>query len=142
MPRKYVDYSKTYVYQLTCKTSNNNAASKEAPLDSYISYTTNIIQRKYKHKREALDSRHHRSKLYECIRKNGGWTNWKCMILEECSCSNETQARERANFYITKMKPNLNDEKMDETSKESVLGVPENEPNILNLKKQNALIYS
>jgi len=136
MPRKYVDYSKTYVYQLTCKTSNNNAASKEAPFDSYISYTTNIIQRKYKHKRETLDSIHHRSKLYECIRTNGGWSNWKCVILEECSCSNEIQAKERANFYIMKMKPNLNDEKMDEKSKDSVLGVPgisgilENKPNI------------
>jgi hypothetical protein len=45
------------------------------------------------------------------------------VILEECSCSNETQAKERASFYIMKMKPNLNDEKMDEKSKDSVLGV-------------------
>jgi len=61
------------------------------------------------------------------------------VILEECSCSNEIQAKERANFYIMKMKPNLNDEKMDEKSKDSVLGVPgisgisgilENKPNI------------
>ena len=133
MPRKYVDYSKTYVYQLTCKTPSNITTTV---VDSYISYTTNITQRKYKHKREALDSRHHRSKLYDCIRKNGGWTNWKCVILEECSCSNENQASERASFYIMKMKPNLNDEKMDEKSKDSVLGdfgVPGNpgiQPNI------------
>jgi hypothetical protein len=61
------------------------------------------------------------------------------VILEECSCSNEIQAKERANFYIMKMKPNLNDEKMDEKSKDSVLGVfevpgisgiLENKPNI------------
>lgn len=124
MPRKYVDYSKTYVYQLTCKTSNKNT------VDSYISYTTNITQRKYKHKREALDSVHHHTKLYDCIRKNGGWPNWTCIILEECSCSNEFQARERANFYIMKMKPNLNDEKMDEKTKDSVLEVPDFKPNI------------
>lgn len=121
MPRKYVDYSKTYVYQLTYNIPENTTKSKI--LDSYISYTTNITQRKYKHKREALDSIHHQSKLYDCIRKNGGWSNWKCVILEECSCSNENQAKERANFYIMKMKPNLNDEKMDEKSKDSVLGV-------------------
>jgi hypothetical protein len=61
------------------------------------------------------------------------------VILEECSCSNENQAKERANLYIMKMKPNLNDEKMDEKSKDSVLGVlgfpeisdiSENKPNI------------
>ena len=124
MPRKYVDYSKTYVYQLTYNIPENT--TKPKILDSYISYTTNITQRKYKHKREALDSRHHRSKLYDCIRKNGGWPNWKCVILEECSCSNEMEAKERASFYIMKMKPNLNDEKMDEKSKDSVLGVPGN----------------
>ena len=106
MPRKYVDYSKTFVYQLTCKNPEIS--------DSYISYTTNITQRKYKHKRETLDISNHKSKLYDCIRKNGGWTNWKCKILEECSCSNEFLAKERANFYILKINPNLNDEKMDE----------------------------
>ena len=127
MPRKYVDYSKTYVYQLTCKTPSNITTTV---VDSYISYTTNITQRKYKHKREALDSRHHRSKLYDCIRKNGGWTNWKCVILEECSCSNEMEARERASFYIMKMKPNLNDEKMDEKCLNNESGIHDFKPNI------------
>jgi hypothetical protein len=127
MPRKYVDYSKTYVYQLTCKTPNNSTV-----LDSYISYTTNITQRKYKHKRETLDSSY-QTKLYSCIRKNGGWSNWKCLILEECSCNNEIQAKERAYFYIMKMKPNLNDEKMDGqylVNDSGIQGISEFKPNI------------
>ena len=101
MPRKYADYSKTYVYLLTFKTPT-------IP-DSYISYTTNLTQRKYKHKRETLDLSY-QTKLYQCIRKNGGWTNWKCTILEECSCFNENDAKERVNSYISKMKPTLNDD--------------------------------
>ena len=121
MPRKYVDYSKTYVYRLTCK---NSAIS-----DAYISYTTNLTQRKYKHKRETLDLSI-QSKLYECIRMNGGWTNWKCDILAECSCNNEIQAREHANLYIFKMKPNLNDEKMDEKCPNTLFGISEFKPNI------------
>ena len=121
MPRKYVDYSKTYVYRLTCK---NSAIS-----DAYISYTTNLTQRKYKHKRETLDLSIH-SKLYECIRMNGGWTNWKCDILAECSCNNEIQAREQANLYIFKMKPNLNDEKMDEKCPNTLFGISDFKPNI------------
>ena len=140
MPRKYADYSKTYIYQLTCKTPDSKY--------SYISYTTNLTQRKYKHKRETLDSSY-RSKLYDCIRKNGGWSNWRCVILEDCYCSNELQARERASFYIIKMKPNLNDEKMDEKSKDSVQGVlvvpgvqeiPDFKPNILADKVVEAIV--
>jgi hypothetical protein len=115
MPRKYVDYSKTYIYQLTCKTKDIS--------DAYISYTTNLTQRKYKHKRETLDNTY-QTKLYECIRTNGGWGNWKCIILEECSCDNENQAKELANSYIMKMKPNLNDEKMDEKSIDDIPGLP------------------
>lgn len=121
MPRKYVDYSKTYVYLLTCK---NPSIS-----DGYISYTTNLTQRKYKHKRETLDLSI-QTKLYDCIRKNGGWTNWKCTILEECDCNNEIQAKERANFYILKMKPNLNDEKMAEKSFSDITTIPDFKPNI------------
>ena len=140
MPRKYADYSKTYIYQLTCKTPDSKY--------SYISYTTNLTQRKYKHKRETLDSSY-RSKLYDCIQKNGGWSNWRCVILEDCYCSNELQARERASFYIIKMKPNLNDEKMDEKSKDSVQGVqgvqgvqeiPDFKPNILADKVVKAIV--
>jgi len=121
MPRKYTDYSKTYVYRLTCK---NPAIS-----DAYISYTTNLTQRKYKHKRETLDLSI-QSKLYECIRMNGGWTNWKCDILAECACTNEIQAREHANLYIFKMKPNLNDEKMDEKCPNTLFGISDFKPNI------------
>ena len=121
MPRKYTDYSKTYVYRLTCK---NPAIS-----DAYISYTTNLTQRKYKHKRETLDLSI-QSKLYECIRMNGGWMNWKCDILAECACTNEIQAREHANLYIFKMKPNLNDEKMDEKCLNTLFGISEFKPNI------------
>ena len=121
MPRKYVDYSKTYVYLLTCK--------NPTILDGYISYTTNLTQRKYKHKRDTLDLSY-QTKLYECIRKNGGWTNWKCNILEECACNNDFEAKERVNFYIMKLKPNLNDENFDEKSIHEFPNFPDFKPNI------------
>ena len=115
MPRKYTDYSKTYVYLLTCKNPKIS--------DAYISQTTNLTQRKYKHKRETLDLSI-QTKLYDSIRKNGGWTNWNCEILEECACNNENHAKERAHFYILKMKPNLNDEKMAEKSIDEYSDLP------------------
>jgi len=91
--------------------------------DAYISYTTNLTQRKYKHKREALDLSI-QTRLYDSIRKNGGWINWKCEILEDCACNNELQAKERVLFYILKMKPNLNDEKMAEKSIDEYSDLP------------------
>lgn len=91
--------------------------------DAYISYTTNLTQRKYKHKREALDLSI-QTRLYDSIRKNGGWMNWKCEILEECACNSELQAKERVLFYIFKMKPNLNDEKMAEKSIDEYSDLP------------------
>ena len=115
MPRKYADYSNTYVYLLTCKNPKIS--------DAYISQTTNLTQRKYKHKRETLDLSI-QTKLYDSIRKNGGWTNWNCEILEECACNNENHAKERAHFYILKMKPNLNDEKMAEKSIDEYSDLP------------------
>jgi len=121
MPRKYVDYSKTYVYLLTCK--------NPTILDGYISHTTNLTQRKYKHKRDTLDLSY-QTKLYDAIRKNGGWANWKCIILEECACTNDFEAKERVNFYIMKLKPNLNDEKLDEKSIDEFPNFPDFKPNI------------
>jgi len=50
--------------------------------------------------------------------------------LEECSCINETQAKDLANSYIIKMKPNLNDEKMDDKSIEDFPGLQGFQPNI------------
>jgi hypothetical protein len=60
--------------------------------------------------------------------------------LEECACNNESQAKDLANSYIIKIKPNLNDEKMDEKSMdeksmdeksmEYFPGLPDFKPNI------------
>ncbi len=98
-------------------------------LDRYISYTTNLTQRKYKHKRDTLDLSY-KTKLYDSIRTNGGWTNWKCIILEECSCTNDFEAKKRVNFYIMKLKPNLNDEKFDEKSIDEFPNFSDFKPNI------------
>ena len=72
--------------------------------------------------------------------------------MEDCYCSNELQARERASFYIIKMKPNLNDEKMDEKCLDIIPGVqgvqgvqvvqviPDFKPNILADKVVEAIV--
>jgi len=112
MPRKDINYSNTIIYQIMCKNKNVS--------DTYVSYTTNLTQRKYKHKRDSLDMSM-RTRLYDSIRKNGGWENWKCLILEECVCNNECIAKERMNFHILKNKPNLNEEYLNEVSSPSEL---------------------
>ena len=105
MPSKFINQSKTIIYRITCKTKNVS--------DAYISYTTNLTQRKYKHERDSLDLSV-KSRLYDSIRKNGGWKNWNCDILEKCVCDNDSAYKDRMNYYIVKYKPNLNDENVCE----------------------------
>ena len=101
MPRKNIDYSKTIIYRIVCKDVNIT--------DCYVGSTTDFIRRKNQHKN---NTKNYISKselfVYEVIRKNGGWENWNCVILEECVCKNEYLAKERMNFYILKNKPKLN----------------------------------
>ena len=103
MPSKFINQSKTIIYRITCKTKNVS--------DAYISYTTNLTQRKYKHERDSLDMSL-KTPLYDSIRNNGGWNNWTCDILEKCVCNNDSVCKERMDYYISKYNPNLNDENL------------------------------
>ena len=110
MPKRHIDYSRTFIYRLTCKNPDVH--------DSYISFSTNIIQRKYKHKRECLDN-YNQTKLIRHIRKYGGWSNWNFEVIEECVCVNENNAKEQTMKYISKYKPTLNCEFSDDNNNEN-----------------------
>lgn len=101
MPKR-IEPLKIYIYRLTCKSPNVN--------DSYISFTTNIFQRKCKHKRECSDLSN-QDFLYQHIRKYGNWKNWNLEILEECP-NEQPIINERILYFISKFKPNIFDEKV------------------------------
>jgi len=73
------------VYKLTCKDETVN--------DCYIGSTINLISRLAKHKNNCVNknSKKHHLKIYQIIRENGGWHNWKCDVLDELENPTRTQ---------------------------------------------------
>jgi hypothetical protein len=102
MPKNEIDYSNTIIYKITCSDPNIT--------DVYVGHTTNFVQRKHAHKASCLNekSANYKCKLYETIRCNGGWCNWKMEIVNFFNCANHYEARQKEQEYFTLLKANLN----------------------------------
>jgi hypothetical protein len=102
MPKKEIDYSNTIIYKITCKDLLIN--------ETYIGHTTNFIQRKHIHKISCINqqSKNYNCKLYEVIRKNGGWNNWNMEILGLYNCSDHYEARKIEQTFFVSLKTTLN----------------------------------
>jgi hypothetical protein len=128
MPRFPQDFSKTIMYKISC--------NDPTITDVYIGSTTNLKSREAIHKsacNNEFDFRHH-FKLYEVIRENGNWNNWKMEMLEEypCTCSDESSARERS--LINEHNASLNIQIPGRTHKEYYR---DNVEKIIRVSKQN-----
>lgn len=111
---KEKDWSKCVIYQITCKDT--------AVKSSYVGHTVNIYKRTSSHKSKAnnAEMRGAKNKLYEAIRANGGWDNWKVMICEdykECTCDEEARIRER--MWTDKLNTDLNTNRAHVTEAEN-----------------------
>jgi len=77
----------------------------------YVGSTKNFTNRKSKHKGHTNnnDCKSH-YKIYKTIRENGGWDNWRMMIIEECdeSITTRVQAQIREEEHRIKLKATLN----------------------------------
>ena len=102
MPKNEIDYSNTIIYKITCNDSNVN--------DVYVGHTTNFVQRKYAHKQSCINnnSANYKCKLYEVIRANGGWNNWKMEIINFFECKDHYEARKKEQEYFILLHANLN----------------------------------
>jgi hypothetical protein len=77
MPKTQIDYSKTVIYKLI---------NYDYPDSIYVGSTN---QNKYACTNPD-NSRHHEKK-YQMIRNNGGWDNWKMIVICEIPCDNQRQ---------------------------------------------------
>lgn len=102
MPKIAMDFSKTVIYHFVCK--------DEMIKCQYVGSTTNFNKRKGQHKATCNieTSGNHHYKVYQTIRENGGWNNWDMKPLEEFPCENKTQQVIREQYWIDKLKPELN----------------------------------
>ena len=74
--------------------------------DMYIGSTCNYRVRIANHKQNC-EKYQLNSKLYQTIRENGGWSNWKHEILHEEVCTKQ-KARALEDDFIIKLDANLN----------------------------------
>lgn len=97
-----LDYSNTIIYKISCKDTNIT--------DLYVGHTVNFVQRQLAHKYSCINdkSTNYNCKLYQTIRKNGGWNNWTMNIVNFFNCLNKTEAREKEQEYYNLLGANLN----------------------------------
>ena len=109
MPR---DYSKTVIYELVC--------DDLAITHKYVGSTTDIIRRRNKHKSSCNNPKEpqYNTNLYQTIRNNGGWGNWKMKIIEQFPCKNNIEACIRERHFYDLLNPTLNKNKPHITTEE------------------------
>ena len=102
MPKTEIDYSNTIIYKITCK--------DPTVTDVYVGHTTNFVQRKHAHKQSCINDKtpNYKCKLYEVIRNNGGWVNWKMEIINFFECRDHYEARKKEQEYFISLNATLN----------------------------------
>ena len=86
-----------YIYKICCDDID----------EFYIGSTQSIRHRKTKHKSHSNgDKRNY--KIYQTIRQNGGWDNWRMVVIEEMPNTTKIGATIREEFYRVELKASLN----------------------------------
>ena len=95
-------YVNTIIYKICCKDPGIS--------DIYVGHTTNFKQRQIEHKYACNNerSKSYNSKVYVCIRSNGGLSNWEFIQIEEYPCENKQQARAKENYWCFELNSSLN----------------------------------
>jgi len=92
-----------YIYKLVC----NDVSVTEV----YVGSTSNIRNRKYQHKSYSNNPnhKHYTSKICQTIRENGGFENWRMIVLEEMEEGTTLlQSRMREEYWRLELQANLN----------------------------------
>jgi hypothetical protein len=95
-----------YIYKICCD---------DCPDFVYVGSTKAFRHRKSQHKQDCKTKDY---KLYNTIRENGGWNNWRMVILEDCGEITLTQARIKEEEHRVKLNSNLNMRKCHQTEEE------------------------
>lgn len=98
MPRKPIDYSKGLIYKIE---SNGTVY--------YVGSTTDFTRRKSQHKTTCNNpkDKDHNSKIYKFIRENGGWDEFKMVLIENFKCNDSNELRAREQHWFNEFKPTL-----------------------------------
>ena len=102
MTKTNIDYSKTIIYKIVCNDLNIK--------DIYVGHTTDFTKRKSCHKSRChnVNGKYYNYKVYDCIRKNGDWSNWSMLEIEKFPCNDSNEARSRERYWIEITEAGLN----------------------------------
>jgi hypothetical protein len=95
------------IYKIVCD---------DLPEYIYVGSTKAFRQRKSQHKN--CYNNGNTQKLYTTIRENGGWNNWRMVMIEECGEISLTQARIKEEECRMKLEANMNMRKCYSTEEE------------------------
>jgi hypothetical protein len=95
------------IYKIVCD---------DLPEYIYVGSTKAFRQRKSQHKN--CYNNGNTEKLYTTIRENGGWDNWRMVMIEECGEISFTEARIREEENRMKLEANMNMRKCYSTEEE------------------------
>jgi predicted GIY-YIG superfamily endonuclease len=113
MPRIATDWTIKPVsfYRFVCEDINIESC--------YVGYTTNFTNRKNAHKTGCNSGNH--LKIYETMRENGGWNNWRMIEIENRICSSRQDAERIESEFINQFKTNMNTNKTGNLTAEQQL---------------------
>jgi hypothetical protein len=97
-----MDYTNTVFYKIVCKDVRIN--------ECYVGHTTNFKGRKNHHKHACnnMANSNYGFRLYEYIRKHGGWDNWDMIMIETCACANFLEASQQERGHLEHLGATLN----------------------------------
>lgn len=90
-----------YIYKIVCG---------DLPDFIYVGSTRAFKERKYRHKQNCNNekTKEHNFKLYQTIRTNGGWDNWRMVVVAETQAETKRQAEIVEEEWRLKLQANLN----------------------------------
>jgi hypothetical protein len=102
MPRIPTDYSKALIYKIVC----NDIKIKEC----YYGSTTNFKARKCHHKSSCnnINSINYNEPKYQFIRENGGWNNWKIVLIKYYPCNTKLELEREERLCMEQDENRLN----------------------------------
>ena len=89
---------KGFIYKIYCNDTN----------EFYLGSTINTQRRKSQHKYNCRTGKESHYKIYEKIRKYGGWKNWKMDIIDEVEIDERKSLYLLEKNYIENLEPTLN----------------------------------
>ena len=102
------------IYKIVCNDENIK--------DVYVGSTRDFAERKYHHELSCIntnDTKYH-FKLYQCIRNNGGFSNWSVIPIKVFTCETKQERLLEERKYVEELNATLNMKMPIRTKKEQI----------------------